>query len=142
MFYRELAALLGSGVSLVPALDVILQAPELNQARGRVAAVRDRIREGASLSAAMGEASEQVTAFEQSVIEVGERTGGMNEALNRLASFLEEQGKLREKTDDGPAVPLCGCFAGCDHRWPRAGIHAPHGPASVFRGPGSWNCPC
>ncbi|HRV31905.1 MAG TPA: hypothetical protein P5169_09330, partial [Kiritimatiellia bacterium] len=29
MFYREFAALLGAGVAMVPALDVILQAPEL-----------------------------------------------------------------------------------------------------------------
>ena len=46
MFYRELAALLGSGVALVPALDVILQAPELDRARTRVAAARDAVREG------------------------------------------------------------------------------------------------
>lgn len=97
MFYRELAALLGSGVALVPSLDVILQAPELDKARSLLAAVRDRVREGRSLSAAMADVSSQVTPFEQSVMEVGERTGGMNEALDRLAAFLEEQEKLREK---------------------------------------------
>lgn len=97
MFYRELAALLGSGVALVPALDVILEAPELDQARARLAAVRDAVREGRPLSAAMAAVSAQVTAFEQAVMEVGERTGGMNEALDRLAAFLEEQEKLREK---------------------------------------------
>ena len=97
MFYRELAALLGSGVALVPALDVILQAPELDQARALLAAVRDRVREGRPLSAAMVAVSAQVTPFEQAVMEVGERTGGMNEALDRLAAFLEEQEKLREK---------------------------------------------
>ncbi len=97
MVYRELAALLGSGVAMVPALDVILQAPELDRARIRLAAVRDRIREGLPLSAAMAAASAQVTAFEQAVIEVGERTGGMGEALDRLANFLEEQEQLREK---------------------------------------------
>ena len=97
MFYRELAALLGSGVALVPALDVILKAPELDQARTLLAAVRDLVREGRPLSAAMSGASAQVTPFEQAVMEVGERTGGMGEALNRLAAFLEEQEKLREK---------------------------------------------
>jgi len=97
MFYRELAALLGSGVALVPALDVIIQAPELDKARALLAAVRDRVREGRALSAAMTAVSRQVTSFEQSVMEVGERTGGMNEALDRLATFLEEQEKLREK---------------------------------------------
>lgn len=97
MFYRELAALLGSGVALVPALDVILQAPELDRARARLAAVRDSVREGRPLSAAMAGISAQVTPFEQAVMEVGERTGGMGEALDRLATFLEEQEKLREK---------------------------------------------
>jgi general secretion pathway protein F len=97
MFYRELAALLGSGVALVPALDVILQAPELDQARTLLAAVRDTVREGRPLSATMAAISAQVTPFEQAVMEVGERTGGMNEALDRLAAFLEEQQKLREK---------------------------------------------
>ena len=97
MFYRELAALLGSGVALVPALDVILQAPELDKARTRLAAVRDNVREGQALSAAMAGVSTQVTPFEQAVMEVGERTGGMGEALDRLAAFLEEQEKLREK---------------------------------------------
>lgn len=97
MFYRELAALLGSGVALVPALDVILQAPELDQARTLLAAVRDAVREGRPLNAALAAASPQVTPFEQSVMEVGERTGGMAEALERLAGFLEEQEKLREK---------------------------------------------
>lgn len=97
MFYRELAALLGSGVALVPALDVILQAPELDRARTRLAAVRDIVREGRPLSAAMAGVSTQVTPFEQAVMEVGERTGGMHAALNRLATFLEEQEKLREK---------------------------------------------
>ena len=97
MCYRELAALFSSGVALVPALDVILQAPELDRARTLLAAVRDRVREGRPLSAAMAEVSAQVTPFEQAVMEVGERTGGMGEALDRLAAFLEEQDKLREK---------------------------------------------
>ncbi|NLG33881.1 MAG: hypothetical protein GX548_00855 [Lentisphaerae bacterium] len=97
MFYRELAALLGSGVTLVSALDVILQAPELDQARIRLAAVRDAVREGLSLSAALAAGPAPVSPFEQAVMEVGERTGGMNEALDRLAAFLEEQQKLREK---------------------------------------------
>lgn len=97
MFYRELAALLGSGVALVPALDTILQAPELDRAQARLAAVRDAVREGRSLSAALTGISSRVTPFESAVIEVGERTGGMSEALDRLAGFLEEQEKLREK---------------------------------------------
>ena len=74
MFYRELSALLGAGVALVPALEVILQAPELDRARARLAAIRDRVREGRALSVAMAEESREVTPFEQAVMEVGERS--------------------------------------------------------------------
>ncbi len=97
MFYRELAALTRSGVALVPALDVILQAPELAGARGVLAGIRDEVREGLPLSTALARASKAVTPFEQSIVEVGERTGGMDDALSRLATFLEEQEKLRDK---------------------------------------------
>ena len=97
MFYRELAALLGAGVAMVPALDVILQAPELNLVRLLLAVTRDAVREGRPLSAALAATSRQVTAFEVAVMEVGERAGGMHEALARLAGFLDEQERLREK---------------------------------------------
>ncbi|NLB66760.1 MAG: hypothetical protein GX803_09855 [Lentisphaerae bacterium] len=97
MLYRELAVLLGSGIALVPALDLILQAPELDRSRSRLAAVRDAVREGQPLSAALAGASSRVTAFERAIIEVGERVGGMDAALERLAGFLEEQEKLRER---------------------------------------------
>ena len=135
MFYRELAALLGSGVALVPALDVILQAPELDQARALLAAVRDRVREGRALSAAMAAVSAQVTPFEQAVMEVGERTGGMNEALDRLAAFLEEQEKLREKLMTALLYPVRRGVAGGGDRRARAGVHAADGPAAVRRNP-------
>ena len=96
-FYRELAALLSSGVALVPALDAILQAPELDRARALLAAARDGVREGRPFSEVLAGASARVSAFERSVLEVGERTGGMDEALGRLADFIEEQDRLREK---------------------------------------------
>lgn len=97
MFYRELSALLDSGVALVPALEIILEAPELDQARILLAGVRDGVREGRPLSAAMAAVSPRVTAFERAILETGERTGGMGGALTRLAGFLEEQERLGDR---------------------------------------------
>lgn len=105
MFYRELSALLRSGVTLVGALDVILQAPELDAVRILLAALRDRIREGVPLSRALAATSPQVGPFEQAVIEVGERTGGLDDALSRLADFLEEESRLCEKLQTAMMYP-------------------------------------
>jgi general secretion pathway protein F len=62
-----------------------------------LAGVRDRLREGQGLAHALAENSVEVTAFERSVIEVGERVGTLPEVLLRLAQFLDEQKKLRER---------------------------------------------
>jgi general secretion pathway protein F len=87
-------------------LEVILKAPELQGAHLILAAVRDRIREGESLSAAMRAVSERVTAFEEAVIAVGEKTGALEEAIERLAGFLEEQESLREKLQTAMLYPV------------------------------------
>lgn len=97
MCYHELAALLQSGLPLVQALDILIQSPELGPNLVRLAGVRDRLREGQGLARALAENSAEVTAFERSVIEVGERVGTLPQVLLRLAQFLEEQKKLRER---------------------------------------------
>ena len=105
LLYRELAALLDAGVALVPALEIILEAPELGSSRVILSAVRDAVREGRPLSAALSDASPRVTPFERAITEAGERTGGMGQALDRLAGFLEEQERLAEKLRSALAYP-------------------------------------
>ena len=96
-FYRELGVLLGAGLPLVNALDLLILSPELGGATTLLAAVRDRVREGASLAQALGQSSPAVTGFERAIVEVGERSGSLDAILERLASFLDEQLRLREK---------------------------------------------
>lgn len=105
MLYRELSALLDAGVALVPALEIVLEAPGSGPSRIILAAVRDAVREGRPLSAALSDASPRVTPFERAIAEAGERTGGMGQALDRLAGFLEEQERLAEKLRSALAYP-------------------------------------
>ncbi len=97
MCYHELSALLLSGLPLVQALDILIQSPELGPNVMRLAGVRDRIREGQGLARALAEGSAEVTAFERAAIEVGERVGTLPQVMQRLAAFLEEQKKMRER---------------------------------------------
>ena len=96
-FYRELGVLTGAGLPLVQALEILMESPELGMAPELLATIRDKVREGAGLSAALGALSDRVRPFERAILEVGERSGALDAILERLAAFLEEQQRLRER---------------------------------------------
>lgn len=109
MLYRETSALLRAGLPLTHALEVLIEAPELGESRTYLASIRDRIREGSPLAKALAGVSARVSPFEQAVIEVGEKSGALDEVLERLAGFLEEQVRLRERIQTAliyPAIVL------------------------------------
>lgn len=97
MFYRELVALLQAGLPLVAALDVLVQSPDMGATRPILAALRDKIKEGASLAAALGDASRTVSSYEKAVIAAGERAASLGTVLERLAVFMDEQARLRDR---------------------------------------------
>lgn len=96
-FYRELGVLTGAGLPLVHALEILMESPELGVSPVLLATVRDRVREGAGLAAALGAVTKRVRPFERAILEVGEKSGTLSAILERLAGFLEEQQRLREK---------------------------------------------
>jgi len=97
MFYRELVALLQAGLPLVNAIDVLIQSPDMGATRPIMAALRDNIKEGASLAAALARASRTVGSYEKAVIAAGERAASLGTVLERLAIFMDEQARLRER---------------------------------------------
>lgn len=96
-FYRELGVLLGAGLPMVGALEILMESPELGVSPSLLAAVRDKIREGISLAAALAAAVPRMKPYERAILEVGEKSGNLEGMLDRLAAFLEEQERLREK---------------------------------------------
>lgn len=109
VIYRELGALLRAGLPVVKALDILIDSPELGEACGILARVRDSIREGQSLAEAMVRASETVSVLEKALIAVGERSGTLGDALDSLAAFVEEQQSVKDRVRTAllyPAVVL------------------------------------
>ena len=105
MVYRGLASLLRAGLPLVRALGVLIDSPELTPVRPLLARVRDRVREGVSLAAALAEGSRSVTPFESAIVEAAESSGSVEMMLEQLAVFLEAQQKLREKVQGALVYP-------------------------------------
>jgi len=105
ILYHELSALLGAGLPLVRALEILIESPDMRQTSGLLAGVRDRVREGGSLAEALGEASRSTSPFEQAIVQVAERSGTLELMLSRLGDFLEEQEKLRERIQGALIYP-------------------------------------
>jgi general secretion pathway protein F len=105
VLYRELASLLKAGMPLVTALGTLLKTPDLEPSAGVLAAVRDQVREGSSLAAALKAAVADISPFEAATIDVAERTASMEKVLDQLAVFIEVQEQLRERVQRALIYP-------------------------------------
>lgn len=94
--YRELASLVKAGLPFARAMEILIESPELGACRGELAAIRDRVREGANPADAFA-ASGRLSPFETAVLHAGQRAGALDTSLARLASFLEEQSRVGGK---------------------------------------------
>ena len=88
-FARTLATLLGGGIPLVHALEVASGAMTNRHLGGEIAEVTRRVREGESFAAAL-QAREVFAEVAVKMVEVGESTGALQEMLNSLADFYDE----------------------------------------------------
>jgi type IV pilus assembly protein PilC len=91
---RTLATLLGGGIPLVTALQIASRAITNRHLASEVATVARQVREGQSLATAMvGRGSFPDVAVK--MVEVGEATGALQEMLNSLADFYDEEIEAR-----------------------------------------------
>ena len=87
---RTLATLLGGGLPLVQALDIGAHSMSNRHLTAELEAVTTRVREGQSLAASLRERGvfPDVAA---KMVEVGESTGALQDMLNSLADFYDEE---------------------------------------------------
>ncbi len=88
-FYRTLGMLLRGGTPVVPAIDMAsgLLAPVLQPGLARA---REAIREGRAISEAMSQHG-LTTPVALRMLRVGERSGRMDDMMDRIATFLDDE---------------------------------------------------
>jgi type IV pilus assembly protein PilC len=87
---RTLATLLGGGIPLVNAIEVSAKAIRNQHVSHELMTVAQQVREGRAMAAAMNDTG----AFPDvaiKMVEVGESTGALQEMLNSLADFFDEE---------------------------------------------------
>ena len=87
---RTLGTLLGGGIPLVNALDVAARSIQNRYIAHELHTAGQKVREGRALAAAMNE-SGAFTDVAIKMVEVGESTGALQEMLNSLADFYDEE---------------------------------------------------
>ena len=95
MFTRELATLLNAGLALDRALEVLIGIAEDEAVQAMLVRVRDAVRGGATLSAALASQSGIFSRLYLNMIRAGEAGGALGRVLLRLSEHLERADELR-----------------------------------------------
>lgn len=110
--YSQLAALLRSGVPLLRSLQV-LREQSSNKALAEVLQdVETRVSEGATLSEAMARHPRAFNDLAVNIIRAGGEGGFLEEALDRVAAFTEQQAELKSRVIGALTYPLILCLLG------------------------------
>ncbi len=114
-FTRTLATLLGNGVPVVTSFDIVKSIIDNTLISAEVEKARDEIKEGAEISKPLG-ASGVFPPVIVSMIAVGEKSGQLEEMLNRASSIMEAEldSSLRRLMSlvEPLMILLMGCIVG------------------------------
>ena len=105
-FTQQLATLLGAGQPLDRALTILLDLPEDEKARRTITDIRDAVRGGAPLSAALERQHGIFSRLYVNMIRAGEAGGSMHDTLQRLADYLERSRALKGRVVNALIYPV------------------------------------
>ena len=105
-FTQQLSTLLGAGLPLDRSLQVLLELTENDRVKRTVSEIRDRVREGGSLSDAL---EEQHGAFNRlfiNMVRAGEVGGTLDITLSRLTEYLERSREMKDSVVSALIYPV------------------------------------
>jgi general secretion pathway protein F len=94
---RQLATLLGAGVTLVEALSALVDQVEKEKLKRIISDVKQNVNEGKSLGDSLAAHEKVFGALYVNMVRSGEHSGALDAVLLRLADFTESQSKLQQK---------------------------------------------
>jgi general secretion pathway protein F len=103
---RQLATLLGAGVTLVEALAAMVDQVENELLKRILSDVKQHVNEGSSLADALAQHSATFGTLYVNMIRAGETSGALDSVLVRLAEFTESQAELRGRLIGAMIYPI------------------------------------
>lgn len=105
-FFLQLAALMKSGVPLLRALEVLGNQSTVPALKATIEDLRDRIADGESLAEAMARHPRTFSDLSVSIVRAGIEGGFLEEALERVARFTDQQAELKSRVMGALAYPI------------------------------------
>jgi len=107
VFSRQLATLIRSGISLLPALEILQgQVTSSRTFKKILESIVDDLRAGGSFSQVLSKHPKAFGEIYCRTIAVGEQTGNLEMVLNRMADYMERQGVLAKKIKGALTYPV------------------------------------
>ena len=111
-FYSQLSSLLSSGVPLLRALTVLSQQSGSKTLQEVLGDVKSRVEGGEALGDAFSRYPRVFNVIAVSMVRAGSEGGFLEDALERVAGFIEQQEELKGKTLGALAYPVFITFVG------------------------------
>jgi len=105
-FTQQLSTLLGAGLPLDRSLQVLMELSENERVRRTVTEIRDRVREGGSLSDALDEQHGAFNRLFVNMVRAGEVGGTLDITLSRLSDYLERTRELKDSVISALIYPI------------------------------------
>ncbi len=110
MFTRQLATMVGSGLALLEALEVLGDQAESPGMKLTCRKLVSEVRAGVDLSTAMESCPKAFEGLYISMVRAGEVSGQMDTILVRLAEYLESSDRLRSEIRSAMTYPVVSLF--------------------------------
>lgn len=109
---RQLATLIGAGLSLDTALGTVANQSEQPLIGRVLASVREEVIQGNSMHLALARHRAVFPDLFINMVQVGENSGTLDQTLHRLADFLENQGRTQSRIQAALAYPVLMTLVG------------------------------
>ena len=105
-FTQQLSTLLGAGLPLDRSLQVLVDLAENDRVKRAVSEIRDRVRQGGSLSDALEEQHGSFNRLFVNMVRAGEVGGTLDVTLARLTEYLERSRELKDSVISALIYPI------------------------------------
>jgi general secretion pathway protein F len=103
---RQLATLVRAGIPLVDAIGALVEQVEKEELKRILTVVREKLNEGTSFAKSLEQHPRAFAPLYVNMVAAGEASGTLEQVLERLADFMENQAKLRGKVTAALAYPI------------------------------------
>lgn len=106
IFSRQMSTMLGSGISLVEALNVVIDGAEKVSYRQVVKGLREEVESGKSFSTALKKYPLIFDDLFSSLVAAGEQSGALETMLSRVATYKEKTEAIKQKIKKALFYPI------------------------------------